>query len=553
MLAILAFITLASLWLDRPGLYYDEVIFVPAALGGHFTQVGFVALRFHNLPLMIMAYIGALKAYLFAPVFLAFGVSVASIRVPMILVSACSLLLAYALGRQLAGRWAASIVILLMAVCPTFIFMTKIDLGPMALAMAIRLAALLLFFRFLASAQWRYAWGLLAALLLGTFNKQDFLWFVIGLSAGAVLVYRRPLWEIIRPARAVSAAWLAAGLLGSLALATVLVPNLHSSGGGFSLQDPLPHLASTWMLYRITLGYSGLVSFFATQAVEQPAWMGWTWVPALGSLLPLALIRWRNGGTLPEATAVPARAALCLLVTAAVMFVEIAATRPATGPHHVIEIWPLQILIVICAGVAASRTTSNRNRASSPGWTGWSRFLSIVGGNHGLLRKASLLLVSLALIGNAAEEAFSLSQLMPLMADPARLSPLKSTDVYKDAAFLNAHAQGVDEIITAGWGPGMPLFALTPPRFRAKFNDVLWTSWVERSPQDLARVLASQLGNRRVYVVSLPESPPSLPPSLAANRTTLMAAYQLAYPDRHPQTVLISSAYDITYFGPGAP
>ena len=99
--AVLVFFYIATRHLRFPGLYYDECIFVNAALGG--INDGFVDFRILNIPVMIMPYIGALKSYLYFPVFKAFVVSPESIRLPILLLSTGTLAFSFLLARRLFG------------------------------------------------------------------------------------------------------------------------------------------------------------------------------------------------------------------------------------------------------------------------------------------------------------------------------------------------------------------------------------------------------------------------------------------------------------------
>ena len=81
-IAIGYFVHEAAGLIDAPGLQYDEVLFVNAATG-EATNGLFVAKRILGIPVMLMGYVGALKAYLYYPVFRLFGVSAATVRWPL--------------------------------------------------------------------------------------------------------------------------------------------------------------------------------------------------------------------------------------------------------------------------------------------------------------------------------------------------------------------------------------------------------------------------------------------------------------------------------------
>src|SRR4026208_227145 len=82
----LLFIVLGTWSRKSPGLQYDEALFINGALGG--ITDSFVHRRVFGIPFMLMPYIGALKAYLFAPIFALLGVSMETIRVPAVVLSA---------------------------------------------------------------------------------------------------------------------------------------------------------------------------------------------------------------------------------------------------------------------------------------------------------------------------------------------------------------------------------------------------------------------------------------------------------------------------------
>src|SRR6185295_9561583 len=99
--------------IDRPGIQYDEAVFVNAALGAPYAD-GFVV-RWGRVPVMVDEYNGPLKAYLFKPVFAWFGVSAASIRVPAVLLGCLTLLLTWRWVRRLFDDEVATASVLLLA------------------------------------------------------------------------------------------------------------------------------------------------------------------------------------------------------------------------------------------------------------------------------------------------------------------------------------------------------------------------------------------------------------------------------------------------------
>ena len=166
------FVVMAGRWIASPGLQYDEVLFVNAATGEP-TNGLFVAKRLLGLPVMLMGYIGALKAYLYYPVFQVFGVSPETVRWPVILVSLATLAFTYLVARFTFDRLVSALVVLVMSVDPTFMYLTKLDYGPVALMMILKVAALFFALRAVSTGAPRYLWGMSAACALGTVRQAE--------------------------------------------------------------------------------------------------------------------------------------------------------------------------------------------------------------------------------------------------------------------------------------------------------------------------------------------------------------------------------------------
>ena len=301
--AVTYFVLLASLWPTRPGLYMDETNFVNASVGG-FSHESFVYSRIGGVPTMIMPYIGALKSWLFAPVFFVFGVSPLSIRLPAIVLSAITIVLAYWALRSVVGRWPSAVLAVIMGTAPTFAFMSKVDWGPIVLAMLLKVAALGAFFRLLETGRVRWLVVMLALIFLGIFNKQDFLWITVGILAGALVAYAPRCWAILRSQSGAVSSVLGVFVAACVAYGwTVIRPNLRT-GGSSQLQNPLSHLGSTWHLYQLTTTYSAVVGFFSGRMPAQPGWLEVVWPLTAACLLLLVLRRFR--GPLPDAAVGPA-------------------------------------------------------------------------------------------------------------------------------------------------------------------------------------------------------------------------------------------------------
>src|SRR6266480_4457933 len=122
------FTFLAAYRIQLPGLYYDEVNFVNASQGA--PDNTFIYMKLGSVPLLIMPYLGALKAWIYAPVFHLFGVSPLTVRLPAILLAAVTLLIFYYAIRDALGLIWAVVTIWIMAVDPANLFPSRLDWGP---------------------------------------------------------------------------------------------------------------------------------------------------------------------------------------------------------------------------------------------------------------------------------------------------------------------------------------------------------------------------------------------------------------------------------------
>src|SRR5258708_2952812 len=71
---IFTYVLVSSYKIRFPGTQYDEALYLNAAHGG-VDQITFMTKTFHGFPVLLMPYIGALKAYLFFPIFAVFSTS----------------------------------------------------------------------------------------------------------------------------------------------------------------------------------------------------------------------------------------------------------------------------------------------------------------------------------------------------------------------------------------------------------------------------------------------------------------------------------------------
>src|SRR5256886_15481011 len=122
------FIFLAAYRIELPGLYMNELDFVNAAQGAPDNTM--IYMRLGPVPLLVFPYIGALKAWIYTPIFRLFGVSALTIRLPVILIAAVTLLIFYQLMRAKLGAIWAAVAVWIMAVHPAHLVPSPLGLGP---------------------------------------------------------------------------------------------------------------------------------------------------------------------------------------------------------------------------------------------------------------------------------------------------------------------------------------------------------------------------------------------------------------------------------------
>ena len=188
---LLLYLALATYKIHLPGLYYDEMLFVGPAAGER------PYLRVWGLPLLTFPYIGALKAWLYTPIFKLVEPSAVSIRLPAILISCGTLTFGYLLLRRiLTPRWAI-VFTLACAYHPGFVLLTRVDLGPIALMLFFKALCLYLLFRWLETPRF-LSWSLSVVVVtcaLGFFDKFNFIWFVVAVVFSTLAVYGREIFQ----------------------------------------------------------------------------------------------------------------------------------------------------------------------------------------------------------------------------------------------------------------------------------------------------------------------------------------------------------------------
>ena len=334
--ALLVFVCIGGWNVVHPGLYYDEMLFVDAALGQPNNIFRFI--NFGELPVMLMPYIGALKAWLYYPIFKLFGVTAYSVRWPMVLLGALTLWINYLVLLRAFSRPVALVFLAMAAVEPATLFHTRLDWGPTALMMCFRSLMLLATVQWLRTQQPRWLLALLAAALFGIFDKLNYLWLCVALAAALLTVYPRTLLEFCRSnlrfsmVTAAVVGVIAIGILSYMRTAVPLEEELGQSDWHY-------RYVVVKQLLQATMAGTGVYTV-VTRAPDDVA-LGLPHLRVLTFALVAALalaIGFRRR--------IDWRMTAFFGVFAAVIVIALYFTRQATGPHHTATLAPLWLMLL---------------------------------------------------------------------------------------------------------------------------------------------------------------------------------------------------------------
>ena len=225
---LLLFLGAGLSFTSKAGFQSDEVMFVydlwhPRAAPSWCSLFG------HTLPLMLMPYLGALKSWLYAPIFHSMGVSEWMLRVPSLLLSMGTILIGSFFVWRIAGKTAGLLVLWLLATDITFLFTVVFDWGPVVLQNLLLAGGL-----FLIAEWWRTGrnWLLfLAGMIFGLalWDKALFVWNLSAMSIAVAIVNGRAALRACRPKPASLAAL---GLV--LGACPLIYFNLVANGSTFA-------------------------------------------------------------------------------------------------------------------------------------------------------------------------------------------------------------------------------------------------------------------------------------------------------------------------------
>lgn len=334
--------------MGQPGLYYDEMLFGNAAKGGRSNL--FVAYRLWGIPVLLMDYIGALKAWIYYPLFHLFAVTHWTVRLPSILAGlAGAYLLVAALYRGF-GRSVALAGAIMILLDPTILMHSRLDWGPNALMFFFRGGMIFSLVEWARTESPKWAWFALACAVLGIFDKLAFIWVVVAGCGATALLYSRALLHFYtnHKKQAVTLAIIFAALL----TVSLLRASSIESHSDITMSRRLMEALG---LLRFTMSGGGALNFIAGNGLRLEPWF---W-PGYFAALAIAPFGYR---LLPNAHRRRYWWIIAFLVLLTAVFV---LTKSATGPHHssvVSGVWQLAIAPLLGALIDDNRHRYKRLR-----------------------------------------------------------------------------------------------------------------------------------------------------------------------------------------------
>jgi 4-amino-4-deoxy-L-arabinose transferase-like glycosyltransferase len=475
------FLVLATVSLDKPGYYYDEVIFVPVSLrvlGQCDVDAAVTKQVAECFPLMqTLGYVGAVKAWVHAPLFGVFGINVWTVRLPSVLLTALTILfLGMFVRAQLGTAW-ASLLLALLATDPVILNHARLDWGPQVIAAFMRVLALIALWRWLTTGTKRWLLILCAAFLLGFIDKLNFMWVIGAWIAAASIVCGRLALLRLRAGRpwqpliaGITAALLVWGLVTLVRRAAQL--DVLGDAGMLTFAQ---QAAKVWNLYAAT--FSGMSVIQWVFGAEMPVTSAFNVLLLAQLAAAVLLLAWWRPWT-------PARRFLAFL-TAATAFLAIAivATRQVGGSHHLVMLWPMPALhLVTLLAITTQHLGTERGKGMA---------LRATLATAGAIVWGALLAWNIAMDIRYVDIWKNDRDYRPLF-DPAigkldrRLDELRA-----------------ERVISIDWGLHQPLVTLADPGNASRYREWSWRliDAPDLSRDDLRRAVAQDVAGKRVAFV----------------------------------------------------
>jgi len=363
-LIALAFFLLGFPFIRTTGIHYDASY----ELGCSYTcdnATFSVDLLGHQVPLMVLPYLGTLKTWLYWPILQYLEPTPFALRIPLLVIAAVTVWLAFLLLERIHGRPAAVIGSILLATDATFLIASAFDFGPIVLLHFFLLAGLLLLLQFEKTGAWFPLAAAFALFGLALWHKALFVWMLTGLVSAALIVFPKRTAQLVTPLRAGVAI-----LSLCLGASPLIIYNLARQGATFrtgGVMSANAPFAQKALLLQKTLDGSVMFGWLTEESrpettlaahgrvakassglndlMGEPEQNGMVY--ALAASLLLAPLAWNT----------PARRLIAFLVLYLAFTWCLMLVLPNTGAtlHHVLLLWPFPHLLIAITLVETAR------------------------------------------------------------------------------------------------------------------------------------------------------------------------------------------------------
>lgn len=347
------FFVMGVAFIPLTGVQYDEVLFVAAFISP--VHIEFNADLFgHNVPLMLMTYLGTLKAFIMQPIFDLAGYNHRTLRFPPLIFATFSVALFFLALRRLVSLRIALITGLLLITDAAYLLTSVYDWGPVALQHLFLCAILYGGVRYSEDGSRR--WLILAGFATGLalWDKAVSVWIFAGGGLALMLVFRTEVLRILKQPR-LAAALILPALVGGAPLIYYNIAAPMATALKIVSGDNPP------MMFKVrtmdgTLNGGGLLGYIVRDVPQgrplqlRPLQRASLWLSAatgsprrsfqqvllVGCFLALPMMLWsphRRAALL---------AALAFLFSWALMLLT---TGAGGSLHHTILLWPLPQLL----------------------------------------------------------------------------------------------------------------------------------------------------------------------------------------------------------------
>jgi len=352
-------LALQLFFLTGPGIEEDEALFV-GPFAGNAPSLYEWHVGHYRIPVMTMDYIGALKSWLYWPIFRLWSPDVWAIRLPVCLLSVVTLLVFADVVRRAAGNRVALAAAVFLATDAVFVLINVFDMTVCLLLLG-AVVFLNLLQRFEGSGKRGFLGAAFLVAGLALWYKAVFVFPLVAMLLALALAYPSQVWRSITRRNVAMAA-----VCIALGAAPLIAFNLERQGATVQASGALPTVPTLEKLVMLQHTLDGRAFehyMFRSTFAEK--------IPLIGAPLGELAIRWyRESHFGPGSALLPA----LVLALLALPFLRRSAVFPAltfswtamaaaygamfvfrdagAGPHHTVLLYPAPHFIVAASAAA---------------------------------------------------------------------------------------------------------------------------------------------------------------------------------------------------------